>query len=358
MTLFPTPHSAIKVLLVDDSPIALAILKKILATAPGIQVVGTAANGKEGLVLIPRVQPDVICTDLHMPVMDGLELTKAVMAQYPRPILVLSVSVQKEQTHNVFKLIDAGAIDVMAKPLGGLEEDGKLNAQELITKIKILSGVVVIQRRRDRRPATPAPDNVLPLIEAAPLRIIGIGASTGGPQALQAILAQLPASLPVPVLCVQHISEGFMQGLVEWLAGQCQIRIRSAETGVTPQPGTVYFPRDNTHLKIDNDGRLLCVSEPLYGGHRPSISVTFTSLARHYSNAAAAVLLTGMGRDGVDGLHAIAQAGGVTIAQDEESSVVFGMPKLAFEEGAARYVLPLHKIAPALISIANGQDCG
>ena len=144
-----------------------------------------------------------------------------------------------------------------------------------------------------------------------------------------------------------------MQGLVDWLAEQCPIRIRSAETGIIPQPGTVYFPRDNTHLEIDSEGKLLCTNEPVYGGHRPSISVTFTSLARHYGSAAAGVLLTGMGRDGVDGLHAISQAGGVTIAQDEESSIVFGMPKQAIEEGAARYVLPLHRIAPALTKLLN-----
>ncbi len=356
---FRTPHSdipqsRIKVLLVDDSPLVLAIIRRVLAAAPDIQVVGSAANGKEALGLIPALQPDVICTDLHMPVMDGLEFTRAVMAQYPRPILVLSVSVQKEQTHNIFKLLDAGAIDVMAKPRGDPDAAAGVDAQELIGKIRILSGVVVIQRRRDRQPATVAPNNhVLPRIEAAPPRIIGIGASTGGPQALQAILARLPASLPVPVVCVQHISEGFMQGLVEWLAEQCAVRVRSAETGVIPQPGTVYFPRDNTHLKVDGEGRLLCSDDPVYGGHRPSISVTFTSLARHYGSAAAGVLLTGMGRDGVDGLHAITEAGGVTIAQDEESSVVYGMPKLAIEEGAARHVLPLHKIAPALLSLVE-----
>ena len=143
--------------------------------------------------------------------------------------------------------------------------------------------------------------------------------------------------------------------MVDWLAAQCPIRIRTAETGDIPQPGTVYFPRDNAHLKIDGEGKLLCTSEPVYNGHRPSVSVAFTSLARHFGSAAAGVLLTGMGRDGVDGLHAIAQAGGITIAQDEETSIVFGMPKLAIEEGAARYVLPLHKIAEALISIS---ECG
>ncbi|MBS4099522.1 MAG: chemotaxis-specific protein-glutamate methyltransferase CheB [Sulfuricella sp.] len=365
------PQSPIRVLLVDDSPIALVIIKRILAASPDIQVVGTAANGREALEMIPRLQPGVICTDLHMPLLDGLEFTKAVMAQYPRPILALSVSLQKEQTHNIFKLLEAGAIDVMAKPRGGLEASAGLDAQELISKIKILSGVIVIRRRRNGSSAECGLQNAelkpeplageLPIPQSAirnpqlRTRILGIGASTGGPQALQAILSQLPASLPVPVLCVQHISEGFMQGLVDWLAEQCPMRIRTAETGVVPEPGTVYFPRDNTHLKIGGDGKLICSAEPACNGHRPSISVAFASLAQHYGSASACVLLTGMGRDGVDGMHAVRRAGGVTIAQDEDSSIVFGMPRQAIEEGAARHVLPLDKIASALVRLTNAD---
>ena len=345
------PQSAIRVLLVDDSVLTLAILKRMLAPTPEIQVVGTATNGREALEIIPSLQPEVICTDLHMPVMDGLELTKAVMERFPRPILVLSVSVQKEQTSNIFQLLEAGAIEVMAKPLGEVGMDYGLNAQELVSKIKILAGVVVI-RKRGREPYTaPPPGNNLPPIEAAPPRIIGIGASTGGPQAFQEILTHLPGDLPVPLLCVQHISEGFMQGMVDWLSYKCQLKIVTGEPGIEPQPGTVYFPREGSHLVLDSQGRLECSAAPIYDGHRPSISVTFKSLAQQYGSDAAGVLLTGMGRDGVAGMQAIAQAGGTTIAQDEESSIVFGMPKEAIAANAARYVLPLPKIAAALVML-------
>lgn len=341
----------IRVLLVDDSLITLAVLKRMLAGTPEIQVVGTAGNGQEALNMIPLLQPDVICTDLHMPVMDGLELTRAVMKKFPRPILVLSVSVQKEQTANIFQLLEAGAIDVMAKPRGLIKMDYGLNARELIAKIKILAGVVVIRKHHPEHDA-PAPAKLVALNEAVPLRIVGIGASTGGPPAFQEILTHLPGNFPVPVICVQHISEEFMPGLVAWLAPQCRLKITMAETGIEPQPGTVYFPRGGSHLTIDSQGRLECSNGPSYDGHRPSISVTFNSLVRYYGRNTAGVLLTGMGRDGVDGLLSISRAGGVTIAQDEASSIVFGMPREAVALGAVRQILPLEQIAPTLLTLA------
>ncbi len=341
--------SPIRVLLVDDSLITLVILKRILATDPDIQVVGTAGNGLEALGLIPSLQPDVICTDLHMPVMDGLAFTREVMATCPRPILVLSIAVQKEQTETIFKLLEAGAIDIMAKPRGsGQEAPETLDRVELINKIKVLSGVIALRRR----PATPPPGE-LPAATGMPPRIIGIGASTGGPQAFEEILSRLPADLPVPLLCVQHISEGFMRGMVDWLAGKSRLRIVIAETGTLPRAGTAYFPREGTHLLLDDQNRLLNSADPPCNGHRPAIDLTFKSLASRHGKRAAGVLLTGMGRDGVEGMLDIARAGGTTIAQDEESSIVFGMPREAIAAHAAQHVLPLTKVAPALLKLLS-----
>lgn len=356
----PTPsrqsRPPIRVLLVDDSLLTLAILRRILARSPEIEVVGTATNGREALERIPQLQPDVICTDFHMPVMDGLELTREVMERFPRPILVLSVSVQETQVSTIFKLLEAGAIDVMAKPLGEARLDDGLDARELIRKIKILSGVVVIRRRRVE---TPHNDTTIPALEkSTPPDIIGIGASTGGPQAFQTILTQLPADFPVPLLCIQHISAEFMQGLVDWLDAQCRLKVRTAESGIVPQPGYAYFPQTGKHLGIDNQGRLVCSDDPAQGDHRPSINVTFSALARHYGARAAGVLLTGMGHDGVDGLRAIASCGGTTIAQDEQSSIVFGMPREAIAANAARYILPLTKIAPTLLTLLQQKVDG
>ena len=347
----------IRVLLVDDSPIAIEFMRRMLATAPEIVVVGTASDGAEALALIPRVRPDVICTDLHMPKMDGLELTREVMARHPLPILVQSISVQAEQTHNIFQVIEAGALDILAKPRGGLESDFGVTAHDLITKIRILSGVKVIARRRaaSEAAAKQMPSSLADLA-ASPPRMIGIGASTGGPQALERVLGQLPADFPLPLLCVQHIAEGFMQGLVAWLAACCRIRVRTADEGVQPLAGTAYFPPDDRHIEIDDAGTFRCSSALPFSGHRPSVDIAFSSLARRYGAAAMGVLLTGMGADGAQGMLDIARAGGLTIAQDEESSVVFGMPRRAIELGAAKHVLPLDQIGPALIRAASAPS--
>jgi two-component system chemotaxis response regulator CheB len=327
----------------------------MLSTSPEIQVVGTAGNGKEALELIPQLKPAVICTDLHMPVMDGFELTKRVMEVYPTPILVVSVSVQKDRVHNIFRLLEAGAVDVMPKPRNGLDSDYERLTQELIQKVKVLSGVLVF-RKQKKEPVSVR--KVQPKIEEMSFRIVVIGASTGGPQALQKILTQLPHNFPLPVICVQHISKGFMDGFVDWLIPQCRMTIKIAQTGEFPIPGMIYFAPEGTHLTVDNKGRLITSAEPSQNGFCPSITVTMKSVADTYGSKAVGILLTGMGKDGAEGMMAIAQAGGITVAQDEESSVVFGMPKAAIELGAARYVLPPNDIAGMLVQLRNGNPGG
>ncbi|MFQ5398224.1 MAG: chemotaxis-specific protein-glutamate methyltransferase CheB [Anaerolineae bacterium] len=341
--------SPIRVLLVDDSVLALAILKRILATSDDIEVVGTARNGQEALELIPRTHPDVICTDYHMPVMNGLEFIQEVMARFPCPILVVSVSVQAQgDEQTIFNLLAAGAIDVFPKPQGGLAADYEQVASTLIQKIRVLSGVVAFTRHRSRTTA-PLKPPALPGQQLNNSRIVAIGASTGGPQVLHTILSQLPPFFPVPVLCVQHISQGFLSGLVDWLDSNCMMPVKIAQPGEIPHAGTIYFPQEKQHLVIDNLGRLQLSDEPAMDGHRPSVTVLFESVASYYGTSAVGVLLTGMGRDGAAGLHAIAQAGGVTIAQDEASCAVFGMPKQAIELGAAGHVLPPEQIAHMML---------
>ncbi|MBI2316141.1 MAG: chemotaxis-specific protein-glutamate methyltransferase CheB [Betaproteobacteria bacterium] len=353
----PLPNGAgakIRLLLVDDSPLSIEIIRRMLATAPEIEIAGTAGDGRQALDLIPRILPDVIVTDLHMPGMDGLALTREVMARHPLPILVMSVSVQADQTHNIFRILEAGALDILAKPRGGLEADFGVTAYDLIRKIRILSGVKVIRRYRPAgEPAAEKAAAPLPAFTGTRPRIIGIGASTGGPQALEKLLGRLPGDFPAPLLCVQHIAHGFLPGLVEWLASTCPMAVRIAEQGAMPLAGVAYFPPDDRHLEIDDSGRFRCSASVPQAGHRPSVDIAMSSLARHYRDAAAGVLLTGMGGDGAQGMLDIARAGGLTIAQDEESSVVFGMPKRAIELGAARHVLALEQIAPALIDATN-----
>lgn len=347
----PSAAAPIRVLLVDDSPLVLTVLTRMLSTAPDIEIVGTANNGEEALVLVARLRPTVICTDYHMPVMDGLELVKVVMAQYPCPILVISGTVGPDNPDRIFELLQAGAVDVFPKPTGGWGADDE-STRQIVSKIKILAGVIVFKRS-----ATGLSTQVKSKLVAAlvPIRVVAIGASTGGPQAFHQILRELPQNFPCPVLCVQHISEGFLRGLVEWLAGQCKLFVKIAASGEEPQPGIVYFPQEGTHLTIDSKGRLSSSTAPPFEGHRPAVGALFDSVAGYYGSSAIAVLLTGMGSDGAEGMRAVARAGGVTVAQDEKSSVIFGMPKQAIEMGVVRYVLPLSEISAQLVKCAAGN---
>lgn len=352
----PTP---IRVLLVEDSRISLVILKRILQSSPQIKVVGEARNGLEGLALIPEVEPDVICTDLHMPKMDGLEFTSEVIALYPRPILVISASVQEEDTHRVFQLLDAGAVDIFPKPRAGLVANDESVKQALIDKIQILSGVRVLTKRR--KPSFQAKrletENLSALsFNSLPKpKIVVVGASTGGPQALQELFSQLPSDFPVPVICVQHICLGFLQGLIDWLASSCRLPIQIARSGDMPKPGTIYFPPEQRHLKLDDRGRFICSDAPPLEGHRPAATVTFESVAKFYGRATVGILLSGMGRDGAKGMQEIERSGGFTIAQDEATSVIFGMPKEAIDLGAVKRVLPIQAIAPMLMELLQKQ---
>lgn len=353
----PVKEDRIRVLLVDDSLIALTLLKRMLDGSPEVNVVGTASNGKEALRLIPALDPQVICSDIHMPVMDGIEFTKRVMEEFPKPVLVVSVSTDRQEGKNIFKMMEAGAVDFFQKPKSGLESDYLKQSSELITRIKVLSGVHVFKRIQQLQQAQPPGHVELGQMKGGVCsRIVAIGASTGGPQALAGILSSLPAEFPLPVICVQHIGEGFLDGLVEWLRTLCRVKIEIARPGEAPAPGTVYFPRENTHLLIDSGGRFENSIDPANNGHRPSVTVTFSSVARYYRSYAIGVLLTGMGNDGADGMKAIADAGGMTIAQDESTSVVFSMPKRAIDLGAAKLVLPVDKIADAIVKSACAQS--
>lgn len=335
----------IRVLLVDDSPLALYFLQRVLARTPDISVVGTALNGREALPLVASLSPDVICVDLHMPVMNGLEFTRAVMASTPRPILVVSVSVEPGAP-GVFKLLEAGAVDVLAKP-GVLEADDASFAAEFATKVRVLAGVRVFRRRLD---AVGVPPAIGPMT-AGPPKLAVLGASTGGPQALQQILGALPAGFPLPLVCIQHIGGEFLPELLAWLGQTTPLAVGLARAGEYPEPGSVHFPPADKHLEFDRAGRFVLSQSPPYGGHRPSVTVSMKAAARQFGASTVGVLLTGMGRDGAEGLSSIAQVGGLTIAQDEATSVVFGMPGEAVALGAARHVLPLEQIAPALIAL-------
>lgn len=345
----------VRVLLVDDSPMALGILPKLL-TSVEIAVVGRACSSTKALKLVSTVQPTVIC--LNLKAADGLELTKQVMAKYPRPILVISDGEQ-----NTAKFLQAGALDVFCKLTTDRGADYEQIKQQLITKIKILAGVKVFTKVQKHSVSSPAKvftsstlQCLIPKANASAIKAIAIGSSTGGPRALREILHQLPAQYPAVIICTQHISIGFLQGLVNWLESECRLHVKVAQEKELPVPGTVYFAPENYHLELDSQGRFVYAAYEPVDGHCPSVTVTFRAVAQYYGKTAVGVLLTGMGKDGAAGMQAIAAAGGTTIAQDEASCVVFGMPKEAIALGAARHVLPLDAIAPWLLQGANGRE--
>jgi two-component system, chemotaxis family, protein-glutamate methylesterase/glutaminase len=339
--------AAIKVLLVEDSLIALELLQRLLKSSPEVEVVGTARNGQEALELIPQVKPQVICTDLHMAPIDGLELTRQVMINHPCPILVISNSVQEDDTKNIFGLLQAGAVDIFPKPTGGDYTEYELVKDRLIAKIKMLSQVTV----KARATTAVSSANVRPdRNELGQLWAIAIGASTGGPQAIHKIITSLPPDLPIPIFCAQHIGDGFLTGLISWLKEDLSLNVKIAQIGEIPAPGTVYFAPERAHLEFDAQGKFIYSNFTTATGTCPSIDVLFRSVAQVYGRSSASIILTGMGTDGVAGTEAIAAAGGLTIAQNEQSCLVHGMSKLAIATGTVAHILDLSEIATFLKS--------
>ena len=342
----------IRTLLIDDSPIVLNILKRILAQSQEIEVVGTAENGKEGIQKLKELDPDVICTDLMMPVMNGLELTKEVMRNYPKPILVVSSALEGKNQSNVFQLLEAGALEVFPKPIGGSEKDYESIRTKLESKIKLIHSIPVFKSREKNKPADIQPvKTVSGQQKQNSIRYLVIGASTGGPNALQKILEQLPESLSIPVICVQHITDGFIESLVTWLDQSTKLKVKIMEDNEVPVSGRVYFPKDQRHLVIDANGKLKESREVSINGHTPSINITFKSFATHRGSSTLAVILTGMGDDGASGLLSIKHMGGKTIGESENTCVVYGMPRVAYEIGAVDFQLPLDKITEKIMSL-------
>jgi len=290
------------------------------------------------------------------------------MAKNPLPILVISNSVQADDTNNIFKVLQAGALDILPKPTTGRESDYEQVKAQLINKIEVLSGVSVFTKPL-KQPIAVETGKSASIAKSSrgrvtveglssatsSIQIIAIGASTGGPQALLKVLAPLSSNFPVPIVCTQHISEGFLPGLVDWLTSECQLKCKIARTGESPLAGTVYFAPDRNHLELDFQGKFTYSTFSLVDGHCPSITVLFKSVAKFYGKGTMGILLTGMGKDGATGMQAIAQAGGMTIAQDEASSIVFGMPKEAIALGAVQHVLSIPSIAPFVLNQVFGK---
>ncbi|MEW6365397.1 MAG: chemotaxis-specific protein-glutamate methyltransferase CheB [Acidobacteriota bacterium] len=336
----------IRVLVVDDSPVMRHILFEALSGQPDIQVIGYARDGKEAVYLAERLRPDLITMDLVMPEMNGVEATYQIMARFPVPILIMSSAVNKPTDQLAFDAIAAGALSIVIKPKAGSEF--QTIQDELLTKIRLMSQVKVVKRRAREEKRQKAP-LFLPTTPSFRVRIVAIGSSTGGPAALNAIFSNLPPRFPVPIVVVQHMTHGFLAGMVRWLSANSANLVKMGQNGEMLRPGNIYVAPENAHMGVTIEGKIALDDGPPVEGARPSINRLFEMVAASYGPMALALLLTGMGSDGVSGLSRVKSMGGRTMAQDESTSVVFGMPQQAIQAGIVDRVVRLDDIPRALV---------
>jgi two-component system chemotaxis response regulator CheB len=338
----------IRVLLVDDSPSVRAVLRRFFSKTPDIEVAGEAGDGEQAVRAVLDVQPHVVVMDIQMPNVDGYAAIERIMGLRPTPIVVLSSRATRNQLQTAFEAIRRGAVEVLPKP-----EDTpswQLLAESLPDTVRAVAHVQSRPRPRERRRSRPPEAAALAAPQA--LRWVAIGASTGGPAAIRDFFEEIPAEPPVSFLIVQHIASGFELGFVDWLNKEFPLDVRLARDGEKPGPGAVRLAPGGCHLLLEPEGTLHLDSHtPARRGHRPSADELFLSCAESCPGEVAGVIMTGMGSDGVDGLLALRKAGGLTLAQDEASSIVFGMPRVALEKGAADVALPPRGLARTLVQV-------
>jgi two-component system chemotaxis response regulator CheB len=379
----PESPAPVTVVVVDDSATQRRFIRAAMSVDPLLEVVGEARTGRDAVALVEKLRPTAVLMDLHLPVMNGLEAIERIMATRPTPIVVYSSFVDGADRENAASALAAGAIDVMAKP--GPNDSGRLEeyAEALRQRLRVAGRVRVITHPRGRlgrsdaavstrrlgneaarsdegrRPVAVAPkqrsaradlpiDGTLAALEARPFEMLAIGASTGGPQALATLLAELPEQTRTSIVVIQHMADGFMEGLVHWLDEVCPLPVVLGSAGKRLSPGTVTVAPSGLNLIVHEHFRVTMQTPPATQYHVPGIDATFASVADTFGSAACGVLLTGMGRDGALGLKRIRDLGGLTIGQDESTSAVYGMPAAAKLADALDLQLPLPEISTAL----------
>ncbi|HVW24995.1 MAG TPA: chemotaxis-specific protein-glutamate methyltransferase CheB [Polyangiaceae bacterium] len=344
----------VRAVVVEDSLTVRKRIVEVLAHDPELEVVGEAEDGKQGIELCLRLRPNVIVLDMMLPLMSGLAVTEYIMAYSPTPILIVSASLNRGEVFRTYEALAAGAVDVLEKPTGA-EEDDEWD-QRLVSTVKLVSKIRVITHPRARLSSS------APQVAARPVRtprgagygIVALGASTGGPGALVRVLNMLRPELPIPLVILLHIDTAFGASIADWLDQQTPHRVSFPRDGepVLEAAGRVVIAPPARHLLV-RDGRFRLTNDPERHSCRPSVDVLFESIAREFAGRAIAGVLTGMGRDGALGLLAIRQAGGFTFAQDEATSVVYGMPREAALVGAAEQILPLGDVGPTILELVS-----
>lgn len=356
-------NGQLDVLVVDDSSLMRKLITDLLESDPGVKVVGTAGDGLEALQQIAALRPDVVTLDVEMPRMSGLEALERIMREMPLPVIMLSGLTRPEVTLTALEL---GAVDFVLKPSGVISVDLYKIRDELLNKVKI---AVLANATKLARPARPSLAEAMlpPPLPQPPLtadskqwRVIVVAASTGGPRALEVLLPGLPGGLPAATLVVQHMPKGFTTSLAKRLDKRSELRVREAKDGKVIEPGRAYIAPAGHHLLLDssrsrNHVRFRLDDSPPVMGLRPAADRLMESAAQVYGQRCIGVVLTGMGSDGTQGIRAIKQRGGQTIAQDQASSVIYGMPRSAAESGFVDQVLPLEAIAAAIVRLVEQQ---
>ncbi|SFG68703.1 two-component system, chemotaxis family, response regulator CheB [Methylobacterium gossipiicola] len=352
-----TAAPRVRVMLVEDSLVVRQLLIHIVGRDARLEIVAAVASGEEALAALATARPDVISMDIRLPGIDGLETTRRIMAEQPTPIVVVADAVEDSSLRISMNALRAGALSVVEKPVATTHAGYEAVATQICTQLRIMADVPVIRRRaigaewagkaRDFSAPPPVPRGAAP-------SLVAIAASTGGPPALARVIGALPLDFPLPVLVVQHMGAAFMEGFAAWLNGVVGLSVTLAREGERPEAGRVYVAPGDRHLELSPCGTLRITDAAPVGGQRPAATALFRSLARNAGARGVGVLLTGMGEDGAAGLLDMRRAGAITVAEDESTAVVFGMPAAAIRMGAAGHVLPLDRVAAHLTRIVAG----
>lgn len=346
-----TVKKEIRIVVVDDSQTARELLVALYESA-GLRVVGVGKTGEDAVTLVTKHKPNVVSMDVIMPKMDGLAATRVIMREHPTPIVVVTASLMRSDTDIAFEALKAGALAAVQKP--GIEDP--ITCEKLIETVKLMATVAVIRRWSEDKPH--ARKDLIPPIagDSKGVRLIGIASSTGGPGVLAQILAPLPKIFPIPILIVQHVTNGFATGLAEWLNEQIKLDVALAGHGDIPKAGLVLLPPDDYHIQINKSGAVELSKAPPYKGLRPSANFLFNTMARFYGASGMGVILTGMGDDGAEGMEAMYKTGAITLAQDEDSCVVYGMPAEAVKRKAVKQTLTPDQISQYLMNMAAQKE--
>lgn len=345
----------IKVLIVEDSKVMQQLLIYTISSDPIFQIVGVADNGEDAIEATAKLRPDVIAMDWYMPKLDGQKATRRIMETNPTPIVIVTASLATRDVMFSFGIMEAGALAIVKKPHSIDHPEYKKDAKELIQTLKSMSEVKTVKRlvRTLKEDAPAQSTSQITIRPESEIQVVAIGASTGGPLILQRIISGLPKNFPVPLLIVQHIAKGFVEGFAEWLNKTTGFPLNIAKQGDYVLPGTGYIAPDGFHMGVDNSRRIFLSQHAAENNLKPSVAYLFRTVANIFGSNAVGVLLSGMGRDGAEELKLMKERGAVTIAQDKETSVVHGMPGEAIKLGAATHVLSPQAIVKMLISITT-----